>query len=160
MNQLMVQLLAIYYLTVEFLICFPQKQEKNISCCNFFAFTSVLGDFCKHWDTTTVTQLSGGQATTGSSLALGPSFQMETATAPGISYDSIMHCQDWVRLLCQSNVVDPHQPTLHLFYQFSVCVRVSVWVLEFYFSTACPLWNNSFPIQYCLSFLGWTASPH
>lgn len=108
MNQLMVQLLAIYYLTEEFLICLPQNKEKNISCCNFFALTSVLGDFCKHWDTTTVTQLSGGQATTGSSLAVGPSFQMETATAPGISHDSIMHYQDWGRLLCQSNVVDPH----------------------------------------------------
>lgn len=95
-NQLMGQLLAIYYLTEEFLICLPQKQEENISCCNFFAFMSVLGDFCKHWDTTTITQLSGGQATTGSSLALG------------ISHDSIMYCQDWGRLLCKSNVVDPH----------------------------------------------------
>lgn len=73
---------------------FATETREKYSCCNFFAFTSVLGDFCKHWGTTTVTQLRGGQATTGSSLALGPSFQMETETAPGISHDSIKHSQD------------------------------------------------------------------
>lgn len=33
---------------------------------------------------------------------------MKTATAPGISHGSIILCQDWGRLLCQSNAADPH----------------------------------------------------
>lgn len=42
------------------------------------------------------------------SLACGPAFQIEMGTAPGISCASIMHCQDWRRLLCQNNNVDIH----------------------------------------------------
>lgn len=83
-------------------------------------------------------------------FGIGPSFQMEMVAAPGISHGSIIHCQDWGRLLCQSNVVDPHHEhppayTASFWPAQCVCehVCVCVRVLEFYFLTACPLWNQS-----------------
>lgn len=92
-------------------------------------------------------------------FGIGPCFQMETLAAPGISHGSIMHCQDWGRLLCQSNVVDPHHEhppayTASFWPAQCVCENVCVciegaaggsWIL-----TGCCLWNQ--PSQGFISF--------
>lgn len=73
---------------------------------------------------------------------------METEAAPGISHGSIMLRQDWERLLCQSNVMDPlwTSTSLHcIFLTSSVCASMCVCVggvLKLCSLKGCPLWTQ------------------
>lgn len=166
------KLMAIYYLTEEFLIQLSQNlffffflsTRKMFLAVYSLCLPLSLGTFAQHCDTT-VTQLSVGQAIKGSSLAMGPVSKwrqqqhLVSLMAPLCTAKIEKDCS--ARALLWTPTMNIHQPTLHLFDQLSVCASmcVHVWVLEFYSLTGCSLWNQSsqgfisfFLDQNCLSF--------
>lgn len=95
---------------------------------------------------------------------MGLSFQMKTATAPGISHGSIIHCQDWRRLLCQSNVADPHHEhppayTASFLPAQCVCEQVCGFLNSIPQQPVLYGITLDFLIQYCFSLLWMNCLP-